>query len=316
MTTIPPSTDESRARPSGNPQSLRLGAYLLLGDPAYLAQSIRSIYAIAERIVMVYDEAGLSWTNQPLPIEECLSVVDRMDTEGKVRLLPGNYHDTGLVPLEAETLERNAGISALDGEVDWIVQIDTDEVLGSPSRFVESIERARAADRSALDYPARWLYGHVSGRTYLERCRRSWGISAGYPGPVAVRAGTVLRLARQCDVPLWRVDFRSHNTDPAHPKDAPVDEWVGPDQGIWHFSWVRSEAEMRKKAASSGHVNEINWGKEIDRWVDRRRHPVRTTLLTPVRRPPAVVGAPTWLRTVRVPGAVVSQADSVGADAE
>ncbi len=231
-----------------------------------------------------------------------------MDTDHKVVLLPGNFHDTGLLPLEAETLERNAAIAALGQDVDWVVQIDTDEVLGSPRRFVEAIGRAHAEGRSALDYPARWLYGHVGGQLYLERCRRTWGVSAGYPGPTAVKAGTVLELARQCDVPIWRIDFRRRNTDPAHPRRARVDELVRPDEGIWHFSWVRSEREMRDKAASSGHVDEVNWGKEIDRWLERCRHPRLTTLLTPVRRPPAVVGAPTWLRTARVPDSVLDVA--------
>jgi len=308
MTESSPSAAAAPAEPARASSPLRLGAYFLLGDPAFLEQSIRSIYAIAERIVVVYDEAGLSWTSRPLPIEQCLSVVERMDTEGKMVLLPGRYHDTGLLPLEAETLERNTGISALGHDVDWVVQIDTDEVLGSPRRFVRAIARAHSEGMAALDYPARWLYGHVGGQTYLERCRRTWGIAAGYPGPMAVKAGTTLRLARQCDVPIWRIDFRRRNTDPAHPRDARVDELVRPDEGIWHFSWVRSEQEMRDKAASSGHVDEVNWGREIDRWLGRCRHPHLTTLLTPVRRPPAVVGAPTWLRTARVPESVVAGA--------
>jgi hypothetical protein len=290
----------------GDARRLRLGAYLLLGDPAYLEQSIRSLYGIADRIVVVFDQEGLSWTKRPLPVEHCLSVVEGMDTGGKVSLLPGNFHDTGLAPLEAETVERNAGIAALGRTVDWVVQIDTDEVLGSPARFVASVGRADAAGRSALDYPARWLYGHVGGRTYLERCRRAWGISAGYPGPVAVRSGTTLRLARQCDVPVWRADFRHRNTDPFHPRDVPVDETVDPSDAIWHFSWVRSEEEMRAKSTSSGHVDDLDWGKEIDRWLVRCRHPHLTTLLTPLRRSPTISGPPTWLRSVRVPAPVVA----------
>ena len=200
---------------------------------------------------MVYDEAGLSWTKRPLPIEHCLSVVDRMDTEGKVILLPGNFHDTGLLPLEAETLERNAGHRrpGTTTSTGWCRSTPT-RCSGAPGRFVEAIARAHSEGRSALDYPARWLYGHVGGQIYLERCRRTWGISAGYPGPMAVKAGTTLRLARQCDVPIWRIDFRRRNTDPAHPRDARVDELVRPDEGIWHFSWVRSE----KRDAGQGRL--------------------------------------------------------------
>ncbi len=182
-----------------------------------------------------------------------------------------------------------------------MLQIDGDEVLANPARLVESVDRADASGRSAVEFPARWLYAQVEGNRYLERCRRFWGVSAGFPGPVAVRAGTALRLARQCDVPLWRVDFRHRNTDPAHGADARVDEAVPADDAIWHFSWIRSEEEMRAKAATSGHAGEFDWIAEIDRWVWRRRHPLVTTVATPLRPHPAVVGAPTWLRTTRVP---------------
>ena len=90
MIELSPSAGTPAAGSQGRPTSLRLGAYLLLGDPAYLEQCIRSIYAIAERIVVVYDEAGLSWTNRPLPVEHCLSVVERVDSAGEGGLAPGH----------------------------------------------------------------------------------------------------------------------------------------------------------------------------------------------------------------------------------
>jgi hypothetical protein len=298
-----PAPDPSTGRGS----ALRIGAYVLLADPAFLAQSLRSYYPLVDRIVVLYDEAGLSWSKRPLEIDPLLAVIDEIDVEHKVVRSPGDFHSADDQLLTMETAERNAGIAALGHEVDWILQIDTDEVLGNRQRFVESLVRADRAGMDALDYPARWLYGHVGGDHYLERCRRLWGIAAGYPGPVAVRAGTTLTLARQCEVPTWRVDFRARNTDPAHSRDARVDEQVRPEDAIWHFSWVRSEAEMRSKSLTSGHAHEIDWHREIDRWLSRCRHPHLTTLFTPFRRPPAVVGAPTWLRSARVPDAVAGE---------
>lgn len=277
---------------------------MLLGDPAYLEQSIRSYYDIVDHIFVVYDEEGVGWTGRELPLERCLSMVDGLDRDRKIERLPGNFYEPGVPPLTLETIERNTGLEALGGRADWVLQIDTDEVLANPALLVESIRRARAAGKSAVEFPARWLYGHVGGDKYLERCRRTWGIAAGFPGPVAVEAGTTLTLARQCDVPTWRVDFRRRNTDPAHPRDAQVDQRIRSGDGIWHFSWVRSEEEMRAKATTSGHLHDFDWGLEIDRWVSRCRHPYRTTLFTPARRAPSIVGGPTWLRSTRVPAAV------------
>ena len=66
---------------------------------------------------------------------------------------------------------------------------------------------------------------------------------------------------------------------------------------------------MWDKAASSGHVDEVDWGKEIHRWLGRCRHPRLATLLTPVRGRPTVVGAPTWLRMARVPERIVADVE-------
>ncbi len=289
-------------------RALRVGAYVLIGDPAHLVQSVRSYYDLVDEVVAVYDGDGLGWAGRPLPIEQCLDALEPIDTAGKVRHLTGDFHRPDGAPLELETAERNTAIASFGGRVDWVLQIDSDEVVANPDRLLESVVHADTSGRCALEYPARWLYGHVGGERYLERCRRGWGVSAGYPGAVAVRAGTVLSLARQCDVPTWRVDFRGRNTDPAHPPDAPVDEQVAPDDAIWHFSWVRSEAELREKAAISGHADEFDWNAEIDLWLARCRHPRLTSLLTPIRRHPPTVGAPTWLRTTRVPGRLTAPA--------
>ena len=279
----------------------RLGAYVLLADPAYLLESVGSYYHVVDTIVMIFDQDSISWTGEELDIEPCVSIVERLDRDHKVRFVSGRFHGDGRTPIELETLQRNAAISSFGDSVDWILQIDSDEVVASPSRLVGSIDLADAHGLSAVEFPSRWLYGHVGGRRYLERCRRLWGVSATFPGPIAVRAGTELHLNRQCDVPTWRVDFRVRNTDPAHPSDARVDEAIDPSEGIWHFSWVRSEQEMRAKSSTSGHASEFDWNAEIDRWLWRCRHPRLTSLGTPFRPHPPVVGGPTWLRTACVP---------------
>ncbi len=146
-----------------------------------------SYYDVVDTMVVAHDQDAISWTGERLDLEPCREIVERLDRDRKVRFLPGLFHGGDKPPLELETFERNAAVSALGDSVDWILQIDTDEVVASPSRLVESIARAEAHGLSAVEFPARWLYGHVGGRRYLERCRRLWGVSAGFPGPVAVR---------------------------------------------------------------------------------------------------------------------------------
>ncbi len=116
-----------------------MGAYVLLADPAYLLESVESYYHVVDTIVMSFDQDSISWTGEDLDIEPCVSIVERLDRDHKVRFVPGRFHGDGRTPIELETLQRNAAISSLGDSVDWILQIDSDEVVASPSRLVGSI---------------------------------------------------------------------------------------------------------------------------------------------------------------------------------
>lgn len=282
---------------------LRLGAYVLLGDPAFVTDAIAALVDVVDRLVLSYDGSGLGWTGRPLPLDECLAAARRADPGGKIEYVTHQFHDPA-DPMAQETGARQAAIDHLGHDVDWVLQFDTDEVMADPDALREAIGRAAAAGRRAVDFPSRWLYAHVRGPWYLERCQPLWRIEAGYPGQLAVAAGTRLTHARQSDQPVWRVDFKPRSTDRSRPKDAPVDQVIGGHQGIWHFSWVRTEAQMRAKALSSGHTFHFDWTPLIDNWVRHQAHPVRATLSSPMRHRTTLGGDIRWLRPVKVPLAV------------
>jgi hypothetical protein len=263
---------------------LRLNAYVLAADPSWVEESVASYYSLVERIVVSYDETGTSWTGVPISAEECLERLRALDAESKMDFRPGSYYRPGFHPLENETYQRQAALEAASVGADWVLQLDTDEVLGDPDEFLRSLHAAHEQGFTGLEYPSRILYQHIRGRIYLEQCRRLWSVSAHYPGPMAVAAGSTLVHCRQADVRLFRVDFKDRNTDPAHPSDAPVHRVVRQAQGIIHYSWVRSESAMLEKAVSSGHAHDFDWDGVVDRWRTRGRHPLRTVAGTPFRR--------------------------------
>jgi hypothetical protein len=275
---------------------LRIAAYVLAADPAWLTHSIASYYGLVDQILVSYDEGGRSWTGQPLPVEQCLDAIRTLDTERKVSLLPGRFWRPGEHPMDNETYQRQVCLDAMQASADWIIQLDTDEILLDQAAFARELAVADVTGRNGLEYPARWLYASLGGDRYLERSRRLGGIAAGYPGAVAVRAGTRLRVARQGADPLWRVDFRPRNTDPARSRDASVDSVVGAQQGIAHLSWVRSEEELRAKGRSSGHARDLDWDRDIDRWLWHQRHPRATVLTSPRWHRPSS----RWLRISHV----------------
>lgn len=271
---------------------MRVHAYVLAADPAFLAASVGAYYERVDRIVVSYDRSGLSWTGTPLPVDECLTVLKDLDVDGKCELVPGDYWRPGHDPLDNDTHQRREALAAAERGADWVLQLDTDEVMVAPDAFFASLRRADDAAATALDYPSRWLYARVGdapggGGRYLEASTRLWRPVAGYPGPLAVRAGTRLEVARQAPTAVrYRADLRPWNTDPAQGLDAIVHEVVPLDAAVVHYSWVRDDEHMRRKFGWSGHTSLYSHPVVYRRWAWRSAHPRAAALATPLRRHP------------------------------
>jgi hypothetical protein len=273
---------------------MRITAYAMLADPSFLRESLQSYYAHVDRIVVCYDRSATSWTGTPLPVEACLEMVDEVDVDGKCVALPGDFADLNRSPLDNDTHQRQVALDAASDGADWVLQLDTDEVVPSPRVFFGALGKADAQRFAGLDFPARRLYSRVRAGRYLEYSRRFGRVAASYPGPVAVRAGTTLRLARQADVSLYRVDVRPHGTDPWYRRDAPIHEVIGVDEAVLHFSWVRTHEIMLRKFAWSGHAPEIDGPIEYRAWVRRTRRPHLAAFASTFR-------SSDWLRVVDIP---------------
>jgi hypothetical protein len=267
---------------------MRLNAYVLAGDPAWIEQSIASYYDHVSRIVVSYDVNGRSWSGAPLSVDEALRRISAVDPDGKIMLLPGDHvgaqHQH---PLEAETEQRQQALDAASEGADWVLQLDTDEILPSMDAVLKHLEAANARGAKSLEFPARAFYARAYNGRFLEHCSRWWTIQAGYPGPILVSAGTRLTHARQAaQTPLYRVDISPWNSDPAHGRTTRVHAVVPPEHAIIHLSWVRTEEQMREKSIVSGHASARNWNDELRRWRMRAAHPLRTVALTPLARSP------------------------------
>lgn len=263
---------------------MKLNAYVMLGDPAFLKPSIRAYYPHVDRIVVSYDEDHRSWTGTPLAVQACLDAISEVDIDGKCDLRPGKFARRGHDPLANDTHQRNVALQQASSGADWVLQLDTDEVIPHPEIFLRSLHRADRAGAGGLEFPARWFFARVRPGLFLESGTRLWGPAASYPGPVAVRPGTALSLARQADVPLYRVDMRAWNTDPAHARDSIVHQVVPVSAAISHYSWVRSDDFIRRKVGWSGHAAELVRDQGYRTWRTASDHPVRVVLAAPFAR--------------------------------
>lgn len=250
----------------------RINAYVLAADPWWLEDSVESYYDLVGRIVVSYDEDGRSWTGTPLPVAECLDRLRAIDRDGKLDFRPGRFFHSERTALENDTAQRQIALDQASDGADWVIQLDTDEVVLDAGALLDAIDEAEVRGCDAVEYPARYLYARSPSGWMLESTRALWRRRAGYPGPVVIRPHVTLVHCRQAALPMLRVDMSPTNTDPAHARDVVVHRVVRPDQAILHYSWVRDDEYMVRKAAWSGHSDTYtSWLKD---WRWRTRHPV------------------------------------------
>lgn len=255
-------------------QPPRLHAYVLAADPWWLEDSILSYYDLVDRIVVSYDADGRSWTGTPLPIADCLERIRAIDLEGKCDYRPGNFCHLERSPLDNDTQQRGVALAQASKGADWVLQLDTDEVVLDKAELHAAILEADRRGAAGVEYPSRYLYTRAANGVFLEFARPGWRVMANYPGPIAVRAGTPLRHARQIDGGLYRADFAANNTDPRHPFDAVVHRVIERDQAILHYYWVRSEEDMLRKTGWSGHTDTYSEPRQMQAWRRLTRHPL------------------------------------------
>lgn len=237
--------------------SPRIGAYVLTGDTTWLAKSLRSYYPLLSALVIPWPEDGLGWRGQPLPLDEIRSLVESVDDRRLLRLVPGRWTDREH-PLDMETTQRQAAIDALSPDVDWILQIDGDELLPDAHFLLDALTYAEARGLRAVEWPMRILYRRTH-HAVLQVATASGQPSYEYPGPIAVRPGTTLVSARRTGTAFLRpvVEGDDGSLQVARLALEGEDRSFGvpPAAAIIHNSWARSPRQVWSKVTGWGHAS-------------------------------------------------------------
>lgn len=240
---------------------MKLKAYILLADPNWIETSVRSYYDWVEEILVSYDQDGMGWSGQPIPVDVCLRRLRAIDKDKKLRFLGGNFYRPQFKAMENDTYQRQCAIDEIGTSADWILELDTDEVLPNPRAFVEGLA-AVPKDKAIVEWPMRVFFQKCPDGRFLEVSTFFRRQMTEYPGPVATRPGVRLDCARCAfSVPKWRFDIRRRTYDPAANAWYRADAVIPKEDAILHFSWVRSEADILKKVSGWSHATDFSGEK-------------------------------------------------------
>jgi len=237
--------------------SLRLKAYILAADSTWISASVLSYYDLVEEIIVSYDGRSRGWTGAPIPVEECLVRLRALDPGGKMRFCPGDYFRPGHTPMENDAFQRRCALAAAGAGADWVLQIDSDEVLPNKQALLKAMQYAEENGIPAVEWPMRVLFRQLAGSQFLEVCAENGEDHFEYPGPIVVRPDAVPVDARRTSGPFLRpVIAGDHSSLQLRQGVAPGEvraTLLQDTDAILHYSWARSPSAVRTKVASWGH---------------------------------------------------------------
>ena len=288
-----------------------INAYLLAAEPSWIEASVTSYYAIVDTIVVSYDRSGRGWTGAPIPIDECLDRLRSIDVAKKMRFCPGDYARLDRAPLENDTYQRQCAHQEASPGADWVLSLDTDEVLPDCREFGRRLREEVPGEFVAVEWPMRTFFRRFESGTFLEVCTFLRRQLSEYPGPIASRPGVIHAYARHIQQGLlWRYGIRSTGYNPGERRSYQAHAVIPKSQAILHFSWARTEHDLECKLRSWSHNRDFDtrhyfervWKPAPRRWpLMANFHPISPRLwpaLRPVHLSPELIDGPPAPRTL------------------
>ena len=132
--------------------AMRINAYILAADPAWIEASVLSYYDLVNEIIVSYDKNSRSWTGLPILVNECLDRLRKIDRSKKMRFCPGEYARLNFEPMENDTYQRQCALNEASKRADWVLQLDADEILSDPHEFYSCLVECWTKDFEGMDF--------------------------------------------------------------------------------------------------------------------------------------------------------------------
>ncbi|MBV8279030.1 MAG: hypothetical protein JO170_27730 [Verrucomicrobia bacterium] len=257
--------------PHGTFNIMRLNAYVLAADPAWIQVSVLSYYEIVDTLVVSYDKRGIGWSGVPIPVDECVALLRAIDKDRKIKFISGDFSARNRSPMDSDTYQRRCALEESSANCDWVLMVDADEVLPDARKFQQRLSKQVPYAYGSVEWPMRPLFQRLPDGSFLEVCSLSGRQYSEYPGPIAIRPGVELTEARRNQALQWRFGLRpglkARIKNPLKRligRQPTVHVRVCEDEAIWHFTWIRTEEQLRRKLSSWSHSLDFDTETYLD----------------------------------------------------
>ena len=212
--------------------------FLVAYDYELLKISIPLVYKDAHKIVLAVDENQNSWSGNYFEIDvSFFDWIKKIDIENKITVYKDNFYIPGNTAMQNETRERNLLASEM-GE-GLCVQLDADEFFLDFKGFVAYLKRHEKK---------------LSGRQKIQICAYMSDVYKKVEnGFLFVNEVTCFYLGTN------RPDYIRGR------KNKEQQKWYVPFQ-LAHFTWSRSEEELKFKIENWGHNKDFNPQEFLKLW--------------------------------------------------
>ena len=196
-------------------------------DWEFLEYSLPAIYDHVAAICLSVDADYKSWNGNTFSfdIDRFHQSVKNVDTKGKIHILREAFYSPARTPIENENYQRRRMAEVL-GKADWIVQIDTDEIIIKPKTFISELEKYKGQKRPV----------NIHG-IWINLIKQT-------------SSGFIYSILKTPPLATNKPEYNYGRTN-GHFN-------IHTNSFIVHITWARSEEEIKYKLLNWGHSHEFN----------------------------------------------------------
>lgn len=212
---------------------------LISYDYEYAFQSIPLLYPQADRLVLAVDKDRRTWSGGSFTLPgDFFDKIKKLDPDGKIEVLEGDFYVPGLSVMENDTRERNLLAEYL-GPGGWHIQVDSDEYFVDFRGFCQYLHSLESSGKD-WEVSAHWLTllkQERDGWFFIDSDQECFPVATNAPRYEQARNNFSSDLER-IQVPFWAI----------------------------HQSWARTELEIEQKLRSWSHAKDFSTEAYFQFW--------------------------------------------------